>query len=83
LVIDAIIRRFGIIGEATKHIPASFKIKYPKIAWKKMAGMRDILIHEYFGVNKEKLWIVIKENIPDLDNKMSEIFEELKIQRLL
>ena len=52
-VIDATIRNFEIIGEATKHLPQTIKRKYPEIPWKAMAGMRDKLIHEYFGVNKK------------------------------
>jgi len=49
--VDAIVRNFEIIGEATKRIPAETKEKYPQIPWKMMAGTRDKLIHEYFGVN--------------------------------
>ena len=74
---DAVMRRFEIIGEATKHIPVKIKRKYPKIAWKKMAGMRNVLIHEYFGVNKDKLWKTIKEDIPDLKNKVAKILNEI------
>ena len=48
---DAVIRRLEIIGEATKNIPDDLRIKYPDIPWKAIAGMRDILIHEYFGIN--------------------------------
>lgn len=81
--IDAVVRRFEIIGEATKHVPIKIKRKYPKIAWKKMAGMRDILIHEYFGVNKDKLWKTTKEDVPDLKDKMSKILKEIKAQSLI
>ena len=82
-IIDAVIRRFEIIGEASRHIPASFKRKYKDVEWKKIAGMRNVLIHEYFGVNKEKLWLTIKEDIPVLKVKLLEIFEEFKKQKLL
>ena len=63
---DAIIKRLEIIGEAVKNIPADIKKKHPKIPWKDMAGMRDILIHEYFGVIMERIWNTAKNDIPKL-----------------
>ena len=79
--VDATTRRLEIIGEAIKNIPADFKRKHKEIDWKNIVGMRNILIHEYFGVNKEKLWKVIKKDIPELKIKMLKIFEELKINK--
>jgi uncharacterized protein with HEPN domain len=54
--IDAVIRNFAIIGEAAKNIPLSVKREYPEIAWKRMTGMRDKLIHDYFGVDLQIIW---------------------------
>jgi len=62
--VDAIVRNFEIIGEATKRIPSETKEKYPQIPWKMMAGTRDKLIHEYFGVNLQTLWKAVKEDLP-------------------
>ncbi|MEK6913093.1 MAG: DUF86 domain-containing protein [Nanoarchaeota archaeon] len=73
---DATIRRLEIIGEAVKNIPDSFKDKYPKILWKDIAGMRDKLMHHYFGVDLEIVWKVIKEDLPDLKNKIEKIIKE-------
>jgi len=70
---DAVMRRIEIIGEAVKHIPQEIKDKYSDIPWKRMAGMRDILIHEYFGVDLELTWKVAKEDILELKKKISKI----------
>ncbi|MBU3942180.1 MAG: DUF86 domain-containing protein [Nanoarchaeota archaeon] len=70
---DAILRRLEVIGEAVKNIPQSFRNKYPKIPWKEIAGMRDVLIHGYFGVNIERIWKVAKEDILHLKNNLLKI----------
>ncbi|MDI6810291.1 MAG: DUF86 domain-containing protein [archaeon] len=62
---SAVIRKFEIIGEATKHIPEGLKEKHPEITWKRMAGMRDRLIHAYFGIDYKLVWDAIKLEIPE------------------
>lgn len=69
----AIIRSLEIIGEATKKIPADFKIKFDSIQWKNMAGMRDRLIHDYIGVDYSIVWDVVKNKIPELHKQISQI----------
>lgn len=61
---DAVIRNLEIIGEAAKCLPKEIKDKFPNIEWKKIAGLRDILIHAYFGVDNKILWNVVHEKIP-------------------
>jgi uncharacterized protein with HEPN domain len=73
LVIDAGVRNFEIIGEATKHIPAEVKTEHPLIKWKEMAGMRDKLAHEYFGVNIEILWKTARNRLPALKPLVKEL----------
>jgi len=75
---DAVIRRIEIIGEAVKNIPEDLKVEYPDIPWKKISGTRDILVHEYFGVDLQLTWAVLEKDIPDLKIKMERIRNEIK-----
>ena len=65
--LDAVVRNLEIIGEAVKHLPEDVRSRYPGLDWKKIAGLRDILIHEYFGVNVEVIWDVVRQKIPELE----------------
>ena len=67
---DAVIRRVEIIGEAAKNLPQDFKEKQPDIPWKEMAGMRDIIAHEYFGVDLKLTWRVATEDLLGLKAKL-------------
>ena len=68
----AVVRSLEIIGEATKKIPADFKVKWNTVQWKNMAGMRDRLIHDYIGVNYSIVWDVMKNKIPNINKQISE-----------
>jgi uncharacterized protein with HEPN domain len=81
--IYAVVRAIEIIGEAAKNIPPSIKKKYDKIKWTKLKGMRNRLIHEYFGVNIKVVWKTIKEDIPELKKTILELLKELKIDKLI
>ncbi len=75
---DAVVRRIEIIGEATKNIPELIKAKYPEVIWKDMAGMRDILIHRYYGVSLDVTWGVIKNRVPRLKGQIEMILQDLE-----
>ena len=77
LVHDAVLRELEILGEAVKHIPANIRNKYPNIPWKEIAGMRDILIHEYFGVILQNAWNVVKRDLPILKQQILELQKTL------
>jgi len=71
----SVVRSLEIIGEATRKIPADFKIKWDKVKWKDMAGIRDKLIHDYMGVNYSIVWDVIKNKIPELCEQIISVIE--------
>ena len=73
---DAVVRNLEIIGEAAKNISDEFKKKNKNIRWKKIAGMRDKLIHEYFGVNWDIVWDVVKLNLPELERQIEQMLQE-------
>ncbi|MBE0427063.1 MAG: DUF86 domain-containing protein [Nitrospirae bacterium] len=75
---SAVIRKFEIIGEAAKQIPEEIRNKYTLIPWKEMAGMRDRLIHFYFGIKYELVWHTIKDVIPQVKPAIQEILKSLK-----
>jgi uncharacterized protein with HEPN domain len=76
--VSAVIRKFEIIGEAAKHVPEEVRRTYSTVSWSEMAGMRDRLIHEYFGVDHELVWRAIKRRIPELKPILEQIIKELK-----
>jgi len=75
LIVDAIIRNFEIIGEASKNVPTKIKQKYPEIPWKKMYGLRNLIAHEYFGIDYEMIWEISKNNLPQNSIDLRKIIE--------
>jgi len=78
LVIDAVVRNFEIIGEASKNIPASIQRSCPDIPWNQMKAMRNILIHEYFGVDINILWHAAKKHLPILKKQLKTLLQNNK-----
>lgn len=73
---DSVIRRLEIIGEAVKRLPEELKDKHPQIPWKEIGGLRDVLIHEYFGVSISRVWKVIIDDLPKLKEQIEEIIKD-------
>ena len=73
LVQDGVIRQITIIGEAAKHISEATRRKHPKIPWQDVAGMRDKLIHAYFGVDLREVWLTAKNDLPKLRKELGKI----------
>ncbi len=73
--IDAVVRNLEIIGEATKYIPGEIKIKYPDIDWKGILGLRNRIVHQYFGLSLNIVWHIIKNELPLLKEQMKQIKE--------
>lgn len=76
MAVDAVIRNLEVIGEAVKQLPDSIRAKAPDIPWKRIAGLRDILIHDYFGIDFEIIWDVVTEKLPALEASVSRILAE-------
>jgi hypothetical protein len=75
---DAVLRNLEVIGEAVKNIPSTVKKKYPDVDWKGIAGMRDKLIHEYFGVSFPIVWETVKNDLPPLKTEVKKILKDLE-----
>lgn len=74
---DAILHRLQIIGEAAKHIPDSYREKWNQVSWKDIAGMRDIIVHEYFGITLTMIWKTSVEDIPALKKQIQSILSHI------
>jgi len=77
LIQDGVIRSFEVIGEAVKRLSPELRQSYPDIPWRRMAGFRDVLIHDYAGINLEEVWNVVEQNLPSLKLKILEILSAI------
>lgn len=75
MVVDAVLRNLEIIGEASRNIPEDIREKYPDIPWKRMIGLRNIAIHEYFGIDLGIIWEIISRNLPETKPKIKTMLQ--------
>ena len=73
---DAVLRNLEIIGEATKNLPPELREKYPAVDWRRVAGLRDIVSHAYFNVDRNIIWDIVQNKVPDLRQYVSSILEQ-------
>jgi uncharacterized protein with HEPN domain len=74
--LDAVVRNLEVIGEAVKKLPENLRAKHSAVEWKKIAGLRDILIHEYFGLDAEIVWDIVQNKVPALDREVRTMLSE-------
>ena len=74
-ILEAVMRNFEIIGEATKRLNDTTKARCPDIPWRDIAGFRDVLIHDYMGVNLRRVWNVINQNLADLRRAVEDLLK--------
>jgi uncharacterized protein with HEPN domain len=75
MLLDAVLHNLEIIGEAAKHMPNDLRARYPQVEWRKIAGLRDIVAHEYFGISLEIVWDILKNKLPELRIQVKNMLE--------
>jgi len=78
IVVDAVLRNLEIIGEAAANIPGEIRSKYPEIPWNRVVGLRNVVIHGYFVVDLDIVWVIIREQLPELRDVLFRMLEEME-----
>jgi len=80
LLVDAVVRNLEIIGEAARHIPETLRQRYPEVPWKRVVGLRNVVVHEYFAVDVEILWAIVHKNLPELKVALQRMLNDLETE---
>jgi uncharacterized protein with HEPN domain len=78
MVFDAVLRNFEVIGEAAKRLDDSYRTAHPEVPWRALAGLRDVLIHQYEGVDPERVWSIVEADLPRLKKAISGLLPPLE-----
>jgi len=73
--IDAVVRNLEILGEAARNIPDEIRKEYHEIPWKRIVGLRNVVVHQYFGVDLKVIWVIISSQLPQLKDKLVEVLK--------
>jgi uncharacterized protein with HEPN domain len=73
---DAVLRNLEVIGEAAKNVPPEVRARYPQVDWRAMAGLRDVMAHEYYGLENETLWNIVEREVPVLVEQINKILQQ-------
>lgn len=76
MVVDAVARNLGVIGEAARNVPDDIKQRHPEVPWSRMIGLRNLVVHEYFGIDLGIVWEIVRVNIPETRPMIEEILDE-------
>jgi len=76
--IEAVVWNLQVIGEAVKNIPREIRSGYPDVPWRDMAGLRDVIVHQYFGIKLDVIWKVVQNDLPRIEEQVSEILDQFE-----